>query len=261
LPCDYEADTGVVGSFSFRSHNLFGFSEGVSSLVQGVDLILNQLKYYNVVLLLLSSPLPEGTSLPAAALEFFVHLTKTAIETPTLPAFLAVYSILSGACKNLPRTMPKSAVDRLQEDLSRIVKNGKTLHEQRLPVVCLGILALLIPSSLSPGSSRGHPRAQSPASSFFSGTSAFRSMGLAILQALWNCKSSRVSSTEEAASILDISINIFNSVEPGIRDAWSKSDAGGVNTERIRKKCSEDDVDPQNRLKVNNALRFAVNQS
>lgn len=198
--------------------------------------------------------MPDGTSLPAAAQEFFLHITKAAIETPTLPAFWAVYTILSGACKNLPRLIPQSTVDRLQEDLSRIAKNGKTLHEQQLPVVCLGILAFLVPPSRSV-SSHGQPQVRSPASSFFSGTSAFRSMGLAALQALWNCKSSRVSSAEEAARILDISINIFNKIESDTREAWLKTDAGGVNTERIRKKCSEDDIHPQTRLKVNDAVR------
>jgi hypothetical protein len=209
-------------------------------------------------MLLLSEPLPESVPLPASAQQFFVHVVKEAIGSPSASTLWPVHNLLTGACNSLPRILPNEIWISLEEELTHIVRSARSIQDQSMSLICFGIMyALAVPDAAEVASAVDiatlHSDAQlksEAALEFFSGNKAYKSLNLAALQVTWSCKPNVGITRYNALKLLDIALDIFRVIDQKILQKWTKSNEGQTNVRRMMSKLLETELDPEIQLQV-----------
>lgn len=207
---------------------------------------------------LLRQPLPESVALPASAELFFLYVVKRAVRDHTATSLSSVYDLLTGACKTLPGLLPQHDWHRLETELTTIVRSSKTIQDQSLSLLCLGVICALTTSS----STSEHDQASNGASqelcSFFTGSKAHKALSLASLQAAWTTKSACSQSRTDIHRSLDIVLDVFNAVGIESTTNWIETAEGKSAISRLVSRCQDKQLDINIRLKVTEASIVAT---
>jgi hypothetical protein len=209
-------------------------------------------------MLLLSEPLSGNVLLPASAEQFFVHVVKEAIGSPSALTLWRVHNLLTGACNILPRILPSESWISLEEELTHIVRSARSIQDQSMSLICFGIMyALAVPGAVDAGSmveivtQHNDIQLKSDAAlEFFAGNKAYKSLNLAALQVTWSCKPNVGITRNDALELLDIALNIFRVIDQKILEQWIKSSEGQTNVRRMISKLLETELDSEIQLQV-----------
>jgi hypothetical protein len=194
---------------------------------------------------ILRNQLPLTVPLPSSAETFFVCVLKEATRTPSASNLTAAYDVLSGACQHLPQLLPSKEWTKLEDELVKIVKSSRTIQNQSLSILCLGILQAL----------RGQQpdyqgRSNIVASSFFIGSKALKSLSLAILQAAWVTKTTHHISRVDVLRSLSITSSILKAMSRETLETWSRSPEGQGAISRLLSQCADSNLHVEVQLKV-----------
>jgi hypothetical protein len=188
---------------------------------------------------LLSRKLPDGVELPAVSYELFLSVCEDVIKSQQSSYIWDLWSLISGACHDVPSLVPFQVSEELRQQLARIVKSGGHFEEQHMLLVCLAILSQFPPIS------GDH---ENLASAFFSGGGAGKSLTLATVHAAYHCRPTE-ESISVSSQILDCTITVFRKCQQ-VLDMWTKSEKGARNIQRIRNKCANRHININLRLKA-----------
>jgi hypothetical protein len=178
------------------------------------------LQYKQLCVQILRYQLPQDVALPTSAELLFVGVIKDAVRDPSAEHLAAAYDLLSGACKYLPQVLPRHDWVKLEDGLIKIVKSMKSIQDQSLSLLCLGILQLLAQQAqIGAG---GRP----DASAFFSGTKALKSLDLAVLQAVWITKPTRDVAHNDMLRKLAIVQHVVEAMPSEALRSWTASAQG-----------------------------------
>ena len=202
-------------------------------------------QYRSLCVSLLRSPLPADVALPSSVEEFFVAIIKDAIRNPSPDTLATAYDLLSGACRTLPQILQQSDWTRLEEGLVTIVKNTRTIQDQSLSLLCLGLLELLAHDQKAT-----RPQGRSDVSSFFIGSKSLKSLTLAVLQAVWTTKSARQFGHLEVIRSMDIVSRIVLAIPEDQLAHWSASSEGQAAIARLASQCQDSSMHVSVRIKV-----------
>lgn len=193
----------------------------------------NEQQYKQLCIHILRYELPQDVALPASAELLFTVVVKDAVRDPSAEHLVTVYDLLSGACKHLPQVLPRHDWAKLQDGLIKIVKSTKTIQDQSLSLLCLGILHLLAQQAQT---GTGAP---SDASAFFSGSKALKSLDLAALQAVWITKPTRDVVQDDMLRKLAIVQHVVEAVPSEVLRSWTASAQGQGAVSRLASQCQD----------------------
>lgn len=193
-----------------------------------------------------------GVSLPATADAFFIMIVGEAISSPSATSLTAAYDLLSGACQHLPTILPSKEWLNLEESLTKIVKSSKTIQDQSLSLICLGILR-----ALAVHGPKTHAVEVSNPASFFNGSKALKSLNLAILQAIWVSKPANHIARVDTLRSLTITTQVICAMPKDELQNWGISSEGQAAVKRLLSQCQDDNVHIDVRLMVcESAINF-----
>jgi hypothetical protein len=175
----------------------------------------------------------------------FVTVLKDAMQNPSARSLGAAYALLSGACQHFPQILPKQEWLKLEAGLIEIVKSSRTIQDQALSLLCLGILRVLAEQQTD-----SRTESSSNASSFFTGSKCLKTLSLAILQAVWITKTTDNSLTTDILQNLDIVINIVCALPNEQIGSWTASAEGHAAISRLLTQAQNKGVHNAIRLKV-----------
>ncbi|KIW07480.1 uncharacterized protein PV09_01447 [Verruconis gallopava] len=204
-----------------------------------------QASYTALCLQILSQQLPYSVALPASVESFFIEIVSRAIQDPNAKTLVAAYDLLTGACQKLAEILPYNEWMTFEDGLIQIVKGSKTIQDQSLSLLCLGILKILGTSSLK--SDNG---ADSEAAEFFKGNKASKSVNLAVLQAAWVTKTAHMVVKANVLRSLSIALSIVEHVPSSVLDAWMRTIEGQASILRLKSRSQDTSLHIDIRLKL-----------
>ncbi|GAB7337207.1 hypothetical protein MBLNU457_g2586t2 [Dothideomycetes sp. NU457] len=178
---------------------------------------------------LLKHPLPESIAVPAAAQDLLCRLFQQAAAAPKSDILGAVYSLLAGACRPLPRILSSDVLRQFEQYVFGILREATDVDNPMILLYCLAIMRILVESfsevhhtssqrlmSSSPTSQTWRPDAMR---SFFDGVKAHKALQLIVLRVVWACKAGMSGSTEAYECIRFANI-ILAGIREEIKTEW-----------------------------------------
>lgn len=195
---------------------------------------------------LLSDPLPPDVPLPASAQQLLLHLFDNAVQGPSVHSLEPVYLLLDGACEDLLDILPQAGLDKLRDNLTKIMRSVKSVEEQMLSLYCLAIIVKLNNHHKSGGECTDHPRSGVSAhsykeiSKFFRGDKAQKTVPLLALQMVYACRPDGPGSPDhDRLRGARLGRQVLEAVEPAVREAWARDKANVATVKKLLEKVSQ----------------------
>ena len=203
----------------------------VAQLVEHALTRENDFDRYSVLLVqLLSEHLPSSVPLPATVQDFFWRLFDRAVQIPSAESLEPVYLLLQGACDELLDVLPQHGLDKLCDQLNKMIKRAKNVEEQLLSLYCLAILAKVhIRQQAQSEDERHHQnygpsaRATNEVGKLFTGERGCRTLQLLVLQVIYACSLRDQTSEKELRRRAKLSRQISQAVDSETRSDWLKT--------------------------------------
>lgn len=208
-----------------------------------------------VCVALLSEPLPAQVPLPASAQLFLNKLAEAAILDPSIETLEPVYTVLDSAYSGLLDLLSASALQRLWEHFTEIIRTVKSYHQQLLTLYSLAILGIIHQhlnqggTSYSSVSSSVSAHNLEEISAFFNGERAQKTMTLIAVQVLFACNHEKPAE-HPALKHVTLSRKIAEFVDPQARQQWVKDQKNAPFIQKIFQKIQQEGLDTSVRLEV-----------
>jgi hypothetical protein len=201
--------------------------------------------------LLLSRPLPEAITLPAAAQPFLLHVFEKASQNPNADSLKSVYRMLNGACRQLYPLLPTNARRRFDTELCRILQNNVSGESAMLLLWLCGIVIIVEhPDGIQPvqaSHASNHPVSTpnlmqqwvtpSGQKLFGSTKDLYKNIQMTCLNVMWLLKA-RVDE-DETVDGLRIASRIMQCIDKDVRDAWLNHEKNAVFFDKCRSRIEE----------------------
>jgi len=204
---------------------------------------------------LLKHPLPESIAVPAAAQDLLCRLFQQAAAAPKKDTLGAVYLLLAGAGRPLPRILSSDVLRQFEQYVFGILREATDVDNPMILLYCLAIMRILVESfsevhhTSSQRLISSSPTSQSWKSdamrSFFDGVKAHKSLQLIVLRVVWACKAG-ISVSTEAYECIRFANIILAGIREEIRTEWCFNNPAIAR--KLHEKCTGQDMSP--------ALRF-----
>lgn len=203
-------------------------------------------RYSSLLLQLLSEPLPSHVPLPATAQDLFWRLFDRAVQTPSAASLEPVYLLLEGACHELLDILPQRGLDKLCDQLNKMIKRAKNVEEQLLSLYCLAILAKVhIQQQAHLGDSQKQhnhgpsAKASNEVSKLFTGDRGCRTLQLLVLQVIYACSLRDQTSEKELRRRAKLSRQISKAVDSETQLEWLKTSMAQDTSKKLVEKLSQ----------------------
>jgi hypothetical protein len=127
----------------------------------------------------------------------------------------------------------------------RIVKCSRTIQDQSLSLLCLGILRIFAQDKFTPASN-----SNADVRAFFTGSKALKSLNLAVLQAAWITKAAHGISKVDVLRSLNIAFQIIDATPAGILERWRGASDGQRAISSLISQCLNSSTHADTSLKV-----------
>ncbi|KAK6003096.1 hypothetical protein QM012_000941 [Aureobasidium pullulans] len=218
-------------------------------------------KYVDAAVALLSHPLPSDVALPATAQNFLLQLFELAATQPNAATVQQIHRLVYGACQPILGVLSPGVLAHLEEFIFSILKSSSGVEDQSLGMYCLAIMRMILEKfqtevesdamwptfdhSVDSSNSQWTPDA---IKQFFHGNKTHKTMQLLVLRVIWACRPESADPTGQGLT----SVTLVNQILAGVsRSAvidWSTKNA--VIVRKLQEKCLVPDMLP--------ALRFQV---
>jgi len=198
---------------------------------------------------LLRHPLPEDIALPSVAQDLLCRLFQQAAAAPKKDTLGAVYTLLAGACRPLPRILSSDVLRRFEQYVFGILREATDVDNPMILLYCLAIMRVLAESfsevretasqrrtSSSPTSQTWKPDSMR---SFFEGVKAHKALQLIVLRVVWACKAG-MDAPAEAYECIRFANIILAGIREEIRTEWCFNNP--AIERKIHEKCTIQDM-------------------
>ncbi|KAH6620395.1 hypothetical protein C7974DRAFT_435763 [Boeremia exigua] len=194
--------------------------------------------YLDLCVQLLSRPLPESISLPAAAQSFFLRAFERATQDPDVKTLQPVYRMLNGACRKLLGLLPADVRQQFDRELCHILSSNSTGQNSMLLLWCFGIVILTEhPEELGDSQHVGSHQLKQAAvlekqwktasgrKLFGSSNGLYKTINLTYLSVIWATKGDVGVSDAVAIEGIRIAVRTLHFVDVEARAGWPNSSA------------------------------------
>lgn len=184
---------------------------------------------------MLSHPVPENVTLPAATQNLFLGIVDHAAQAPSSASVRPVYLLLKGGLAPLLGLLSNEVLCRIERHFLDILRNTIGQEDQRLSLYCLTVMRSMIIAANEdmsfsasyyetqelltsmPNSPKWKPKGMHQ---FFTDSKAHKTLHLIVLRVLWAANISTERSVDELEECLGLANELITFLPEDIRREW-----------------------------------------
>ena len=206
-------------------------------------------RYCRLCVQLLCALDADDAALPTEAPDFFEAVVRAAVQSRSRDSLWSLYHLLQGPCRDYHELIPIDLMSRLDEQVLQIMKTHDKVETQSTSLLCLGIIKEL--DACRENTSKSDMNRSAIVWGLFeeAGTKSFAALSLLTLQTVWLCDKTDLP-LAEAAEIISLATSVARRISPTVTSAWVETKKGQDSLLVLVRKCLQEDICPENKLKV-----------
>lgn len=185
---------------------------------------------------MLSHPLPQHITLPAASQNLFLGIVDHAAQQPSSSSIKPIYSLLKGGLVPLLGLLSHETLNQLERNFVAILRNTIEKQDQCLTLYCLAIMKAMVTASeedpsfsaagsyetqellaSTPNSPRWKPKSMQQ---YFSGSKAQKTLHLIALRVLLSSRETTEDTVDQTVECLRLANEIIMFFPESTRESW-----------------------------------------
>lgn len=211
---------------------------------------------------MLSHPLPQHITLPAASQNLFLGIVDHATQQPSTASIKPIYQLLKGGLAPLLGLLSHDTLAQLEDHFVAVLRNTIGQEDQCLTMYCLAIMKAIVtaadedpsfstPTSYetqellasTPNTPRWKPKTMKQ---YFSGSKASKTLHLVVLRVLWASGATSEDTVEETVECLGLANGLIMFVPESTRETWCTENP--IIVRKLQEKSSQSGLDTRVQL-------------
>ena len=211
---------------------------------------------------MLSHPLPQNITLPAASQNLFLGIVDHATQQPSTASIKPIYLLLKGGLAPLLGLLSHDTLTQLERHFLAILRNTIGREDQCLSLYCLAIMKAIVtaadedPSFASassyetqellastPNSPKWKPKSMKQ---YFTGDKASKTLHLIVLRVLWASRATAEDTVEQTVECLGLANELIMFLPEATRETWC--DENPLVVRKLKEKAVQSELETRVQL-------------
>jgi hypothetical protein len=186
---------------------------------------------------MLSHPLPQNITLPAASQNLFLGIVDHATQQPSTASIKPIYLLLKGGLAPLLGLLSHDTLTQLERHFLAVLRNTIGQEDQCLSLYCLAIMKAIVTAAdedpsfamaaasyetqellaSTPNSPKWKPKSMKQ---YFTGDKASKTLHLIVLRVLWASRATTEDTVEQTVECLGLANELIMFLPEATRETW-----------------------------------------
>jgi hypothetical protein len=186
---------------------------------------------------MLSHPLPQNITLPAASQNLFLGIVDHATQQPSTASIKPIYLLLKGGLAPLLGLLSHDTLTQLERHFLAVLRNTIGQEDQCLSLYCLAIMKAIVTAAdedpsfamaaasyetqellaSTPNSPKWKPKSMKQ---YFTGDKASKTLHLIVLRVLWASRATAEDTVEQTVECLGLANELIMFLPEATRETW-----------------------------------------
>jgi hypothetical protein len=213
---------------------------------------------------MLSHPLPQNITLPAASQNLFLGIVDHATQQPSTASFRPIYLLLKGGLAPLLGLLSHDTLTQLERHFLDVLRNTIGNEDQCLSLYCLAIMKAIVTAAdedpsfattasyetqellaSTPSSPKWKPKSMKQ---YFTGDKASKTLHLIVLRVLWAARATAEGNVEETVEILGLANELIMFLPEATRETWCDDHPNPLVVRKLKEKAVHSELETRVQL-------------
>jgi hypothetical protein len=214
-------------------------------------------------IVMLSHPLPQNITLPAASQNLFLGIVDHATQQPSTASIKPIYLLLKGGLAPLLGLLSHDTLTQLERHLLAVLRNTIGQEDQCLSLYCLAIMKAIVTAAdedpsfamaaasyetqellaSTPNSPKWKPKSMKQ---YFTGDKASKTLHLIVLRVLWASRATAEDTVEQTVECLGLANELIMFLPEATRETWC--DENPLVVRKLKEKAVQSELETRVQL-------------
>jgi hypothetical protein len=219
-------------------------------------------KHSTASIAILSHPLPQHITLPAASQTLFLGIVDHATQQPSTSSIKPIYQLLKGGLAPLLGLLSHDTLTQLERHFLAVLRNTIGQEDQCLSLYCLAIMKAIVTAAeedpsfstvssyetqellaSTPNSPRWKPKSMKQ---YFTGDKASKTLHLIVLRVLWTSRATADDTIEQTVECLGLANELIMFLPEPTRETWCTENP--IIVRKLQEKATQSGLDTRVQL-------------
>ena len=211
---------------------------------------------------MLSHPLPQNITLPAASQNLFLGIVDHATQQPSTASIKPIYLLLKGGLAPLLGLLSHDTLTQLERHFLAVLRNTIGQEDQCLSLYCLAIMKAIVTAAdedpsfataasyetqellaSTPNSPKWKPKSMKQ---YFTGDKASKTLHLIVLRVLWASRATAEDTVEQTVECLGLANELIMFLPEATRETWC--DENPLVVRKLKEKAVQSELETRVQL-------------
>jgi hypothetical protein len=214
-------------------------------------------------IVMLSHPLPQNITLPAASQNLFLGIVDHATQQPSTASIKPIYLLLKGGLAPLLGLLSHDTLTQLERHFLAVLRNTIGQEDQCLSLYCLAIMKAIVTAAdedpsfamaaasyetqellaSTPNSPKWKPKSMKQ---YFTGDKASKTLHLIVLRVLWASRATAEDTVEQTVECLGLANELIMFLPEATRETWC--DENPLVVRKLKEKAVQSELETRVQL-------------